>query len=548
MKKQKKVLVGILLLGVLLIMSSGCTGQQTPDSGTVSGEKSAGALTADVVRLEGGDYGYPQPFTVSPRGPGFYKLIFVFDSLVERDDKGIIPWLAESWSVSDDGREYTFNLREDVFWQDGVPFTADDVKFTYDYELEHVPVWGGLEPGIVESVEVTGSNTVKFVLNEPTATFLYKLTGFMIIPEHIYKDVSDPMNYLEAEAITGTGPYYLTDYDKEHGSYKFVANEDYWGPAPAMGSVEFVPVSDEVIAFEQGDIDFTTISPDVQEKFSSDPDVRVELQHPFWGYELFFNMNKRPVLNDPNVRQAFAYAIDRGELVEKIARGAGEPGNMGILPDEHIWYNSDQPAYSYDPEKAAELLKEAGWEDTDGDGILDKDGEKLSFVLTVGSSEARIGELIKERLGDVGIDVEVKALESKSRDANLNSGNYELGVSGFGGWGNDADYLRTRYSYSAGSGSSLLSGAAVYGYINEDIDKLGEDQLHETDENKRKEIVFEMQEILAGDVPTIPLYYTENPDAWRISTYDGWISRYDHHSRTHSKLSFLKREGIAAER
>lgn len=537
--------IGLFTVSLLLI----CTAAGVAGCITQSTTGSAGTNQADVIRLAGGDYGYPQPFTIYPRGPGSSKVRMIFDSLIEKDEEGLIPWLAETWDVSPNGREYTFHLQKGVKWHDGAPFTAKDVKFTHDYELKHVPVAGGIEADIINDVQIIDDHTVKFVLKEPIATFLYKMQGFMIIPEHIYSTISDPAGFIAPEAVTGTGPYKLAEYNKEHGSYQFIANSEFWGPKQAIKAVEFVPISDALISFEQGEIDFAGITPDTLDRVRSNPDVRVVQQPAFWAYEFYFNAKKRPELCDKRIRQAFAYAIDRDELVEKVQRGAGKPGNMGILPDDHIWYNPDQPAYTFDAAKARALLDGAGWRDTDGDGIRDKDGIKLSYMLSLGSGEVRIGELIKSRLRDVGIDVQVRALEGRSRDANLKSGDYELLISGFGGWGSDADYLRTRYSNAvSGSTSSVASGAAVYGYHNDTLNALAVREMSELDDTKRKEIVFDIQQILAEDIPTIPLYYTTSYDAWYISKYDDWMNMFDHHARTHSKLTYLERTGIAARR
>ena len=548
MENNRLLVLFSVFLITLVLMTAGCVDQESTQASISNTDIADGSDKVDVIRLTGADYGYPQPFSVYPRGPGAYKVGLIFDTLIEKDEIGLIPWLAESWEVSSDGTEYTFNLRDDVTWSDGEPFTANDVKFTYDYEQEYIPISGGIESGLVDSVEIMDDNTVKFILVQPNSPFLSKIASFRIIPEHIYEDVSDPATFLEPEAVVGTGPFLLDEYNAEHGSYRFVTNDNFWGPDTAVEAIEFIPVSDELVAFEQGEIDFTGISPDTLDRFTSDSDVKVLQQPAVWAYQLYLNLNNCPELSDKKIRQALAYAIDREELVEKIGRGTGKAGKMGMLSEDHVWYNPDQPAYEYDPQKAGELLDEGGWTDTDDDGIRDKDGEKLSYVLTLGSDEVRIGELIKARLGEVGIDVQVQALESKSRDANRKSGNFEILISGGGGWGQDADLLRVKFC-NTGSQSDISSClAAQCSYQNDTLNALGDQEVQEFDDEERKELVYEMQAVLAEDVPAIQLYYTTPYDAWRISTYDGWMNMFDHHARTHSKLSYLVRDGVAAKR
>jgi peptide/nickel transport system substrate-binding protein len=497
----------------------------------------------DTIHLSGGDSGYPTPFMHYPRGPGIYKMNLIFDSLIEKDDQGLIPWLAESWDISSDSKEYIFHLRNDVRWQDGEPFTANDVKFTIDYEKEHPPA-SSYDLSSVSDIDVIDDHTIKFTLTQPIAPFLDEIASVKIIPEHIYKDESDPNKFESPEAVTGTGPYKLAEYSKEHGTYKFTANEDFWGPKQRVKNIEFIPVSDATVAFQQKEIDFVSLSADLVDMFKSDPEVYVFQQPAIWGYELSFNMNKSPILNDKAIRQAFAYAIDRQELVDKIGRGAGKPGSMGILPQDHIWYNENVPKYEHDAEKAKEILADAGWTDSDGDGIMDKDGQKLSFNVILASDQARIGELIKERLKEAGIDVTLQAIESKSRDSKLAQGDFEIGINGYGGWGSDADYLRTKFCGAAFGIEGASHGRPLIGYQNDKVDELCMDQLSETDTETRKEIIYELQDVLAEEVPSIPLYYTASYNAYRPAVYDGWMNMFDHHEMTHSKLSYLDRSEI----
>jgi len=531
-----------LLIGIIVACS--CMASICPPCLAQSGDaKGSSPLIVDTIHLSGGDYGYPTPFMHYPRGPGIYKMNLIFDSLIERDDKGLIPWLAESWDISSDGKEYTFHLRDGVSWQDNEPFTADDVKFTIEYEKEHSPT-SAYDLSSVLEMEVIDEHTIKFTLNQPMAPFLDEIASVKIIPEHIWADVDDPNAFDSPEAVIGTGPYMLEEYNKEHGTYKFVANEKFWGPTPRVKIIEFVPVSDATVAFQQGEIDFVGLSADLVDMFKSDPEVYIFQQPAIWGYELTFNMAKNPILKDRSVRQAFAYAIDREELVEKIGRGAGKAGSMGILPQDHVWYNPDLPQYEHDAAKAVNILEEAGWTDRDGNGIMDKDGQELSFDIILSSDQARIGELVKERLKEAKINVNIQAIEGKSRDAKLASGDYEIGINGYGGWGADADYLRTKFCGESFGIEGASHGRPLTGYQNDEVDELCLAQLSESDEDERKEIVNNIQEALAEDVASIPLYYTASYNAYRPAVYDGWMNMFDHHEMTHSKLSYLDRSEL----
>ncbi|MEW6244870.1 MAG: ABC transporter substrate-binding protein [Bacillota bacterium] len=521
---RKSVLIAAFLLIALLTMIGCGTPKETAPAAPEEPKKPV------VVRLEGGDWGYPNPFTHYSRGPGVNKMRLIFDSLLERDERGDIPWLAESWSILDGGRRYVFQLRKGVKWQDGKPFTARDVAFTLNYYRKHPPVsvpsGASFQPDYLLSINVLSEHQVELVVAEPNANFLQAIGRLSIIPEHIWKDVAEPAKFTDPQSVIGTGPFRLTDYSKEHGSYRYEANREFWGPKVLVDVLEFVPTSDPVLALEKGDIDLAGVPSDVLDRFRKDPSF-VLMENPgFWGYRLRFNMQRVEEFKDRQLRRAFAYAINRQDLVDKIARGAGVVGSMGILPPQHRWYNPNLPQYEYDPKKAEELLKGLG------------PSVKRSYELLVGSgAEVRIGELLKEHLSQVGIELRVVSADTKSRDARIAEGKYEIVLVGHGGWGGDPDYLRTRFSSRVGD---WFNGTP--GYDNPELTLLLEKQIKETDENKRKELVFRIQHLLAEDVPEIPLYMTTGYTVFRREKYDGWMHVYDHHAPTHNKLSYLERK------
>ncbi len=534
---------------VLIFALSACEGS-APEKESASGEDQAAkpAYEVDAIRLEGEDWGYPTPFAHYPRGPGGFKMCLIFDSLLERDEKGLIPWLAESYSIDEDGTAYRFDIRQGVLWQDGRPLTAKDVAFSIDYANRHSAVWSYIFEAVA-AVETQGDATVVVRLKKPNAVMLYNIGRTRIIPEHIWKKVDRPKEFTSPEAVIGSGPYRLTAYSKEHGTYRFEAFEKFWGPKQRVGAIEYVPVSEPILAYENSEIDLAEVPPDLLARFQKDDQHKIVQNPAFWGYRLLMNMDAVPCLANVSVRQALAYAIDRNELVEKIARGAALPGCLGILPPDHVMAARNVGSYPFDPTQAKVLLEQAGYFPSEGDGPRrSSDGQPLALELLCESEEVRMAELIRQSLDDVGIEISIRAVEKKTRDSRVRDGDYQLAIIGHGGWGSDPDYLAARCSGTVLDQNAAPSHTGWRGLQAPELIDLLTRQRNEIDPAKRRNTVVEIQKMVAELVPEIPLFYTAAHSVYRPGKYDGWVFMFDHHSLPHSKLSYLKREGIAAPR
>lgn len=486
-----------------------------------AGTDEASFQSADVVRIAGGDWGYPQPFAHDPRGPGAYNTFLIFDSLLEKDETGLVPWLAESWELSADGTEYVFALRDDVTWHDGTPFTADDVVFSLDYYAEHQPVRADLvidDAYLIADAEATGEYEVTITVTDPNVTNLERIGYTRIIPEHIWADVEDPATFTADEAFIGTGPFELDVYDQTQGAYRFTASETFWGPQQRVLAIEQVPVSDEAVAFEAGELDYAAVGVDAVDALL-DEGVGTLQDLPYNGVRLMFDMTGD--FADVEVRHAIAHAIDREGLLAAVARGAGQVGSTGYLPTGSRWAADDLPDYAYDPQLALDLL----------------DGRELTATLNAAESDARVAEYVAEQLAAVGIRVDIVLSQTKANDAIIASGDYDLALHSVGGYGADPDYLREMYA--GGELRSSVSSSGIVGYANPEFDELAARQLVAFDETERQELVDELQRILAEDLPVLTLYNKMSPRVYRTDVNDGWRFLYDHQWAHHAKLSYL---------
>lgn len=526
--------LGALLLVLLLVVvacegavrsaDDGADGADTRDAGVDDagggGEGDAAGGDAaparvDRLRLAGGSFGSPTPFGYV-RGPGMIKAGLVFDTLLWRDARGeTIPWLAESWEVADDGLTWRFTLREEARWHDGEPLTAADVVFSHDYIAEGpggaagVPHVGRVLGAPIAEVAAEDERTVVFTLDEPMASFeadVAGLWGMLVIPEHVWGDVEDPVRYRDDDAFVGSGPYRLVEHDEAAGSYLFEADDEHVLGPPLVAEVAFVPVDDEPRALERGALDVAEVAleqgvPEAQiDALAADAAILEEGGE--WNMALHTNLDAGFPFDERAFRQALAHAIDRADLVDRLLLGRGEPGSTGGLAPANAWSADGLPAYEGGPEAAAELLDGLGLVDADGDGWRQlPDGEPFAIDLLASARyDTRTPELVAEQLAEVGLVVEPDVRDPADADERARAGEYALALIGYGDVGADPDVLRLRYT------GEPQAFSAAHGFADERVDELAERQRRAVDADERAAALDELQAILAEELPVLSLY------------------------------------------
>jgi peptide/nickel transport system substrate-binding protein len=349
---------------------------------------------------------------------------------------------------------------------------------------------------------------VKITLSEPYAPFLDQVGGTLpILPEHIWADVDDPVNYRDQDALVGTGPYTLDvdDYDMVQGTYRYIAYEDYYLGEPKVTELIFRKISAPNAAAElqQGNVDMAPIEPEMIDLLEGDFEI-LEVPAHWWNYKLMINHQEEP-MSDKRFRQALAYAIDRDNLVEIAGRGYGLAGSPGFVPPDNDWYNPEMDSYyPHDPAKAEELLDDMGY-----------DGEQIQLLVRGNDDEAeRIGELIEADLEAVGIDVDLRIMDSKTVDSKVKGWDFDLAVSGHGGIIGDPNFL-------ADNTIDMESFNSARYDENSELTDLLEEQVTVLDEDARHDLIDQAQVLYAEDVPAISLYYTES-----FVAHDGQVDLY----------------------
>jgi peptide/nickel transport system substrate-binding protein len=469
-----------------------------------------------------GDWGFPTPYRHYPRGPGYLRMSWAFDTLVWKDQNGYIPALAREWSYDAAKMAFTFKLQPKAKWHDGKPVTAEDVVFTLDYFKKHPYRW--ITVSDVDLAEAVDAHTVVVYLAKPYAPFVSDIGGTMpILPKHIWSKVDKPKAFTSPEAYIGSGPYVFKDFNKAQGSYLFEAFKDYYQGCPKADRLIYVHSGKPLVSLATGQVDLANIKPQMAGALKKKGMVVLKNERG-WNKKVMINHKKAP-FDRAEFRHALAYAINQQELIDKAHHGFASPASYGLLTIDHEFYNPDTPTYPHDPARAAKLIESLGYA-KGADGFFQKDGkplkiELLSSNITVAGERVadRDGEIIKKQLQDLGLAVDLINQEQATTDSRVKSWNFDLAISGHGGLSGDARILSEMISSSYGAGSV---NSARYD-ADPELNKLLEAQIGEMDQAKRKELVFKIQELYARDLPAISLYYPDSMAAYNPAKGVKWF-------------------------
>lgn len=494
MKKTIQAVISILLIFTFLTCT-GCGTVKNVDSS--SSEVDEGKIKEYIVPDSNGNWGYPTPYGLIPRGPGFIRMSLVFDSLIwKAEDGSFVPALAQKWDYDAEENSYTFILRDNIKWHDGEALTCDDVIFTINYINEHPIFWLDLKS--IKSVEKIADNTIKFQMSKPFAPFYANIAGSMpILPEHIYKNISDPIKQQSMDTCIGSGPFKLVDYRAEEGNYVLQGFEDYYLGKPKVEKLKLIKMNPQMQpeALLQGNADAIFTIGDaagmLEQKGMNVIDSIGMVT------KIRYNHNKQP-FNNKEFRHAIAYAINCEEVIATAHRGHAYPAEVGILHSGSDYYEPNVQKYKYDIEQAQEILEKLGYKKENG--FFQKDGEVLSMTLLGNERVRRDVDIVAEQLNKIGIKVTPAYKDTQTCDQMLKDWEFDIAVVETGAVG-DPIFLNRDVL-----GPSFTSDRY---FENDELKKLLGQQVGAVDFNDRKEILSKFQKLYADELPSYHIYFSK---------------------------------------
>lgn len=549
MRVRRSPLAILIILGLILAacgasQGSPSAGASAPVDGSTP-PSDGGTATGGTVRIGWGG----SPDSLNP-GNGvlaesytLYPLMYDVPIDITSDGE-YVPELASAWDVSDDGLTWTLTIVEDATFHDGEPLTAEDVAYSLQLykdtdEFPFLPSYASY----FETIEAPDATTVVLTTAEPLGNFEANMVFMYIIPKHIWENEDDAVAFENLEMI-GSGPFKVAEYSQ--GEFvELETNADYWQTPANVDGVIFQTIENpdaRVTALTTGEVDAITEFPATAvSTLQNDDNVAVHIADIGAGgafRDVFFNVvsdedcppddgvcTGHPALRDLAVRQALATAMDKQQIIDVATLGTSSPGLSVVPPGLGDFYASDVQDYAFDTAAANTLLDEAGYEDTDGDGVreclADQDCDNLTFRFNYADdidTAPREAQLIQGMWAEVGVAIEIQGLDPDTlTSVCCPSFDYDVML---WGWGSDPD---PAFLLGVALCSEIPSGFSETGYCNPDFDDLYARQGVETDPDARVELIREMQRILVEDVPYIIPYYQVQIEAWRNDTFTGWL-------------------------
>ncbi|NOZ51084.1 MAG: peptide ABC transporter substrate-binding protein [Chloroflexi bacterium] len=482
----------------------------------------------------------------------------VFNGLLKFDEHGNLqPDLAESWEASPASDVFTFTLRADARWHDGLRISADDVIYTVnlmqDPDLQVLPDLATLWRSVI--AEAVDERTVVFRLSEPYAPFpdYTTIRWFGVIPKHYWQRYTPremPKAMLNTQPI-GSGPFRVTELDSQH--IRLEPNLRALDTVPYLDALEFRFYPDYasiLAAAEVGDVQgVSRVLPELLPQAEADPNLQLFTSPLSDITFLVLNVDtaNAPFLQDVQVRQALAHAIDKQRLVDTILPGVGMVANSPLLPNSWA-YDPDIATPDYDPTQAQNLLDEAGWVDSDGDGIRDQNGVDLEFVLL--SDDAPHSQLISRSISDDLAKIGVRAVPQPVSFTGLVTDflvprNFSAALVNWEMIGDPDPYPLWHSTQESPTGQNYS------GWNNRQADLAMEQARRTSDMAQRLQLYREFQTLFADDVPAIPLTYGLYTYAVSTQVKDvqvGMLNMAADRFQTFSKWYMLTRQVTLSER
>jgi peptide/nickel transport system substrate-binding protein len=459
----------------------------------------------------------------------------IYDKLLEYDTSiKQEPGLAESSTYSPSGKSITYKLRSGVKWQDGQPFTSEDVKFTFELinkeNLSQYAQW----LTDMTSIDTPDDQTVVVNFSRPQA--FDPGLAIPILPEHIWKGMSaDKIQKFPNDTPVGTGPYRLDSW-KRGESVTLVRNDDWWGKQPAAKRIVFVLYGNEDImvqGLQTGEVDVVTeIPPTIWDGLSNSDSVKKVSLPGYSFHHIGFNVSTdpsskgNPLLLDPVIRQSLSYAVDRNQLVQIALAGHGQPGSVLLPPGLGDWH-LDIPAAQQmndNPKKANQMLDQAGYVDRNHDGVREsKNGDPLEFRLIAIESttvDVRAAELFRDAAKQVGIKLDLQTMDENTLGStvyNTKDPDWDIFV-----WGWDSGVADPDYLLGVPLCSQIGGNNDVF-YCNKKYDKLYDQQATTVNPATRGPIVNRAQQLFYDSAAYIVMWYQDKLQAYRTDAWQGWV-------------------------